>query len=335
MKRVKLKEKDYKKALEVASSEKIRIKNILNGISSKIEGNLNSGKTRFRKLEEAFEKESPKGTALRQASEELIYTLMENVFTLYFIGNNSAVFIELYGFLERFSITELPKLLAVNTGAANIIEELVKRKTLPEISELFLKMSLWNEEDDKFIKKLSNIRNGIAHKNAQLITKHLGCGKKIAIGSIDEITNKADCVPFILRTIKLLVTITGVIFQRKIIDPRFEARLNIYRNVIPRIFNLFLEPDITSIKTPEIKYLVLTEIISEVILVASEKLSDLLGEYKLKVLDFHNVLNVDDKKSETLHKELTNLVGKIFEAMREDLGYDRETDILKKLKINI
>jgi hypothetical protein len=39
--------------------------------------------------------------------------------------------------------------------------------------------------------------------------------------------------------------------------------------------------------------------------------------------------------SETLHKELIDLVDKIFDTMREDLGYDKETDILKKLKIDI
>ncbi len=145
--------------------------------------------------------------------------------------------------------------------------------------------------------------------------------------------NKTDCVPYVLRTIKLLVAITGVIIKRKVMDPRFEARLNAYRNIIPRIFNHFLEPDITSIKSPEIKYLVLTKIISEVILVSSEKLGELLGKYKLKVLEFHKALNVDDKKSNLLHKELIELVGKIFDAMREDLGYDKEIDILKKLNI--
>ena len=46
---------------------------------------------------------------------------MDSAFELYFIGNNSALFIELQGLLERFCIDRSADFIAVNDEAKKIV----------------------------------------------------------------------------------------------------------------------------------------------------------------------------------------------------------------------
>jgi len=52
-------------------------------------------------------------------------------------------------------------------------------------------------------KKLTKVRNGIAHKNAALLSKHLGSGKKLHILDADELVAAADCVPYLLDSTRI------------------------------------------------------------------------------------------------------------------------------------
>jgi len=137
--------------------------------------------------------------------------LLDTALELYFIGNNSALFVELHGFLERFALNELPKRLAKNKIFKSVISELIGRKTLSDVSECFEKLNIWESEDLKFVKKLSNIKNGIVHKNVKLVSKHLGDGSATATYKIYEIVGKVDCSPYIIKTIKLLIKLSGVV----------------------------------------------------------------------------------------------------------------------------
>lgn len=113
--------------------------------------------------------------------------------------------------------------------------------------------------------------------------------------------------------------------DRKISDKRmlFEARIKAYSGITGRLFNLFLEPDITILKEDALIWAKLNQILSESLLMSSHELSSLLGEYKVKVFEFHKALsNKDDQKSDKLHKELVKLVGKIHIQMRRDVHVD-------------
>ncbi len=103
--------------------------------------------------------------------------------------------------------------------------------------------------------------------------------------------------------------------------PSFEARLEAYRSIVGRVLNFFLEPDIIPLSEIK-KHATISQLLSESILLGSEDLGDLLSAFKLKVIDFHKVLNIDEDLSMKLHKELGQLASKIFYQMRLDIGID-------------
>lgn len=267
---------DYKKAIRKSLSTDLDFPNVLNKISDTIEKNIETGRERFGGLRKAFEKEFNDSKAIKATAEALSWAVMNNALELYFIGDNSALFVELHGLLERFCLTELPKMLANSSNSEEIICELISRKTLKELAEVIVKAGIWDSEDMSLIKKLANIRNGIAHKNVQQVSKHLSNGSETALNELHKITKKVDCMPYILSSLRLLVKLSPAYDKSKIIDPRFEARLNAYKNLIPKIFNLCLGPEIQKFIDPEVRPFVIRSYFAESMLVSSKKTEELL-----------------------------------------------------------
>ncbi len=100
----------------------------------------------------------------------------------------------------------------------------------------------------------------------------------------------------------------------------FEARVKAYSSIVGRVFNLFLEPDITALKEDALIWAKINSILSKAFLLGSPKLVEFIGEFKTKVHEFHiQLAKKNDKKSNSLHKELTPLAGQIFDQMRKDV----------------
>jgi hypothetical protein len=195
----------------LATFNKFKIENILGDIAEDIHNTLPNGQKRFAKFEVEFKKRFPGGTAVGAAAEVLTWGLLDVPLALYFLGQSSAVFVELHGFLERFVLRDLPFSLAKDKQAAAIITSIIERKTRSELADILLKLRIWNGEDVRFAINLANIRNGIVHKNAKLVSKYLSAGKDVHISDIDSLTRKSDCVHFIIRTIELLVKLSSVV----------------------------------------------------------------------------------------------------------------------------
>ncbi len=101
----------------------------------------------------------------------------------------------------------------------------------------------------------------------------------------------------------------------------FKARKHAYAGITGRIFNFFLEPDVTCLQEEALIFAKINALLSEVFLLGSKNLVELVGDYKVKVNEFHKNLSEkkDDKDLEKLHKKLSTLAGKIFDQMRKDL----------------
>lgn len=108
------------------------------------------------------------------------------------------------------------------------------------------------------------------------------------------------------------------ITQRKLL---FEARKKAYAGITGRLFNLFLEPDITILQEEALIFAKINALLSEVFLLGSNKLINLTGDYKVKVNKYHKKLSEkkDNGELQELHKQLVELAGKIFDQMRKDL----------------
>ncbi len=89
---------------------------------------------------------------------------------------------------------------------------------------------------------------------------------------------------------------------------------------LPRIFNLFLEPDVTILKNDDLIFAKLNALLSDIMLLGSPELVGLVGEYKVKVYEFHKQLTAkSDPESKETHKILVKLAGQIYDQMRKDL----------------
>lgn len=110
----------------------------------------------------------------------------------------------------------------------------------------------------------------------------------------------------------------------------FEKRILAYRSIIGRIFNFFLEPDIVPLSFA-LKHAAINNLLSESILLGSDKLKQLLNTYKLKVIEFHETLNNDEEKSKKLHQELCDLATDVHEQMRQDIGITKDAFLIPKL----
>jgi len=203
-------------ALSVLNS--VKIENVLKEIAENIHNNLPEGQKRFKRLVTEFNKRFSEETFLRGAAEALIWAMLDIPLALFFTCQNSAMFVELHGFLERYVLRDLPSHLGKDKRSAEIISSLIERKTLSELSSILLEIKIWDVEDVRFASKLTNIRNGIVHKNAKLISKHLSDGRDIHISDIERLVYKADCAPFIIGTIGLLLKLSGVVDRAGDVD---------------------------------------------------------------------------------------------------------------------
>ena len=121
-------------------------------------------------------------------------------------------------------------------------------------------------------------------------------------------------------------SILGVVIK-SVVDYRlnekkmiFDARVKAYSGITGRIFNLFLEPDITRLKDDALIFAKINSILSEACLLGGEKLTNSLGNFKQKVHEFHILLDKkDDEKAKVLHSELVVMTNEIFIEMRKDL----------------
>ena len=305
------------------------IQNRLKEVLETIEKSIEPGKKRFQNLQKQLDIVFPPKSVKRGAADGLTYFLFDSAFELYFIGNNSALFIELQGLLERFCLNKACDFIAVDDIAKSILEDAFSKKTLNDVAQYFKTISLWTEDDVRFAKKLTHIRNGIAHKNGELVSKHLGDGQKKLLTSIDEITKKADAIPYILTTIELIIKIADALTPSFFSHPRFRGRLEAYSLVIGMVMNLFCDSEFIALSN-EIKFTMLNRIFGRTFLLASETLREKISEYKKRIIIFHDSLGVDDTKAKELHTELLKLGVEIYEEMRKDLDVDGKSEVFIK-----
>ena len=150
-------------------------------------------------------------------------------------------------------------------------------------------------------------------------------------------------IPYIIRTIELIVKVSECMTPNLIKNPRFKARFEEYSKIFGPICNLHGEMLIDgSQRLPDVvKDVVLKRLFAPSILLASHELGNLLIEYKNTIILYHRALIDKDEESVcSLHAKLTELVDKIYDAMKKDLNIDAdynyfvkpETASIKQLK---
>lgn len=300
-------------------------------LRQKLEKELKKGDKRYEKLINEIDKTYPPKSAKRGYFDGISSIVFDTAFELYFIGNNSALFIELQGLLERFCLNALIDLIPINEITKEIVDDGFGKKTLKDIAPYFKKLNAWDESDVKFALKLTQIRNGIAHKNGEIVSKYLGDGKQSHPETIHELTSKIDIIPYILSTMDLIIKSTKLAEPEFLQNPRLRSRYETYLNIIGNLSNMYCHPEI--IHMPEhIKDLYLNEQFSKIYLIGSKELREKLSSIKIDIMKFHNLLGVDDKKAELSHNKLASTIESIYELMKKDLSIDADPKFFQKPK---
>jgi len=154
----------------------------------------------------------PPKHSFRNSVLALINVFLEQAAQLIILQQNTAARIELYAVLERLVIVYLPHKLAKDKKSESVIRSFIERKTLLELSHFLQELELWEKEDLAFVKRLSRIRNALAHRNYELLEKITGMRHSFLDKPIARI-NKLDASDDLVKTLELVIKLTK--FKRK------------------------------------------------------------------------------------------------------------------------
>jgi hypothetical protein len=342
------KEKEAKQLLIHKIADKpIDVRDRLHAIVNDIEKSLKSKEEKISKLTKEIDEKYPPQSTSRGLYDAISAMTFDTVHSLYLLNNNSALIIELQGLLERFCLNALSDLLPINDIARSIIENAFDKKTLKDIAEYFKMWNLWDDEDLIFALELTKLRNGIAHKNAEIVSRSKlvnSNGQNRHMESIHTLMAKVDCSVYIVRTMELIIKASGLASPSFIKQPRLYARYQIYTSLIGELYNLFLDNPYAQNENPLLETYI-NERLAKVYIIGSEELVLQLKKYREKVLLFHKALEYGkEEESLKLYSEFGDLLTSILQTMRKDLNVDfpnREMikkqsliDIEQYLKIN-
>ncbi len=185
------------------------IKNILEELNKSITNTSLDSLNRLKQFEKKYEIDFPNHDDIftRGMADGIIYAIFDEPLTLYALSMNSLCIIELHGIMERSLLREVPSLISAK-GMENHISKLLERKTLLDLSKILQGIKIFDEDDLKLIKKLKDLRDGIAHKNSKLISETLHGSNPQHIHDVD--ISDPLTITLILSCIRLLTKLAMI-----------------------------------------------------------------------------------------------------------------------------
>lgn len=144
---------------------------------------------------------------LERARVNIILKLfIDGSLILYAFGRYGAAIIELHGTLERQAIERLTKLILL-PERVEIGLKAIERHTLPDVTIMLRDCGILDKEDVKFAQKLNRLRNGLAHRNAKVVSNVLLSGQGLLDADLESAVSDSDYIPLAIGTIRLLTKI--------------------------------------------------------------------------------------------------------------------------------
>ena len=173
--------------------------------------NVRRNRTRLDKLYRALTSEFPTRDSHHMSVLALIDIYFPRTVRLILLGENALAYIEIHAVFESFLLSYLPKKLARNEAAREIISEQIERKNLPELATAAQTLGLWTRDDVAFVKHLTRIRNALAHRNYDLLHRVLGSPTVHDFElprKLDETIDDRDASGDFIRTLRLIIKFT-------------------------------------------------------------------------------------------------------------------------------
>jgi hypothetical protein len=160
---------------------------------------------------EAFNIEFPEEDPLQRGRAEIIpFAVLDVPLALYAAGFFGPSIIEIYSVLEQISLYFLLSFL-VDDNKWKIKKALptMRKLFLTDYAKLLFKLGKLSEDNKIFSVHLRDMRNAIAHKNADKISNYLYSGRDLYLFDVDDVISKElDCIPYLINGIKYLLDLT-------------------------------------------------------------------------------------------------------------------------------
>ena len=133
----------------------------------------------------------------------------------YIYNEQSYIYINLYATLESFSIDSIIKILSPTDTFKDSIRKMLQRMYLVDLAKFLLNENIINKSDYKFLEKLKNIRDSIAHKNLISLGKHFSPSAKIYSYEAEDIVNTKNPLYDIFKSVDIFMKIIHNISTNK------------------------------------------------------------------------------------------------------------------------
>jgi hypothetical protein len=122
----------------------------------------------FESVNRAF----PSSHSHRALVDALVSRVFDRAVELIAVGQYPMAYVEMHALLEETAIALLSRRIAAKEYR-EVVADLLKRKTLTDVAPYYEDVGYWSRSDVSFVRKLAGIRNGVAHRNFDLLAKHI------------------------------------------------------------------------------------------------------------------------------------------------------------------
>ena len=294
-------------------------------ISNSIEAALQKKDVKIKRLINKVDEKFKPGSPERGMYEGLATLSFDTAYALYLQNNNSALVLELQGLLERFCLNALEDMLPIDDKSKSVVSSLLEKKTLKDVASYMESLGSWTSDDVIFALELTKLRNGIAHKNAELVSRSKlvnSDGQNRHYESIHSMMSMVDCAEWIVRTMDLIIKGSRLSSPSYIKQPRLYARYYSYSAVIGELYDLFLTNPYGQKHDPRLEAYV-NHKLAHIYVIGSEELVQKLEVYKSEVLKFHKALDDDnDDLALSIYAGFDKSLNEVVLALRKDLMVD-------------
>jgi hypothetical protein len=201
---IKLSERMIRRQAPRNGPNSITAESFAKDLIKEIESKISVGSRRLDKFVNLYEKEFKRqesmGILYRDVYLPNILRLMKGPLTLYALKMNGQVLIELAAILERYAIIHITELFSSFQSRQEIVRDLIEKQFLDKLAKLLIILGLWDKEDENDVAKLKKARDGIAHKNLEIVSKELNNGKPVFIVEMNLVMSRKDVLPHIIMT---------------------------------------------------------------------------------------------------------------------------------------
>lgn len=134
----------------------------------------------------------------------VLYLALRDATYLYSLSMDAAAIVDMYSVVERFTGRVVLRRISGKTRSKTVAR-MIERTSLPDLADMLREHQIWGDADIAVVRRLTKLRNGIAHRNEMSISKLLYSGKKISPLDIPRAAMRVDTPSIILASLRLIL----------------------------------------------------------------------------------------------------------------------------------